>query len=111
MKLPNPNLIRREDVEYKLSNYSLNFEHETGKHKAYVFKSVLGITLENKDILVNAILDAAKICEASERGKKFGMRYNMVFEMRTDIGTAEILTAWIIDDGMDFPRLTTCYII
>ncbi|MBW4596036.1 MAG: hypothetical protein KME46_24830 [Brasilonema angustatum HA4187-MV1] len=44
MKLPNPEqaVIDRQ----KLSGYCLNPEHPEGRHKARLFKSVLGIGLD-----------------------------------------------------------------
>ena len=43
-KLPNS---ERAVVEIgKLRDYSLNQEHEVGKHKARVFKAALGITID-----------------------------------------------------------------
>ncbi len=43
MKIPNAEYAV-VDVE-KLRKYSLNTEHEIGKHKAHVFSAVLGETL------------------------------------------------------------------
>ena len=39
----------------KLLGYCLNSEHSKGKHKARVFKSVLGITADNVDELIRLI--------------------------------------------------------
>lgn len=33
----------------KLVGYALNPEHPVGKHKALIFKAILGITLEDAD--------------------------------------------------------------
>ncbi len=38
-----------------IENYCLNFNDQKGKNKATIFQSKLGITLENVDILKNAI--------------------------------------------------------
>ncbi len=49
MKLPNGE--NAEILMQKLISYCLNPEHSSGKHKARVFASVLGITAENAEIL------------------------------------------------------------
>jgi hypothetical protein len=48
MKLPNGENAQLGD---KLERYSLNLEHSAGGGKAILFRSRLGITLENKEIL------------------------------------------------------------
>jgi hypothetical protein len=42
---------------------------------------------------------------------QFGQRYAVEFPSRGPGGDCRILTAWIILDGEDFPRLTTCCIL
>jgi hypothetical protein len=111
MKLPNG---ERADLDLKLEDYSLNFLHSQGKHKARVFESVLGITLENgADLLRTALLDAAANSdEAVLRGDNgYGVVYNLRFQLETGKGRATIMSGWIVLHGEDFPRLTTCYII
>jgi hypothetical protein len=57
MKLPNGE--QAEISVQKLIGYCLNPEHPSGKHKARVFASILGITLENPDVLRELIQTAA----------------------------------------------------
>lgn len=110
MKLPNG---ARADLGMKLEEYSLNPNHRQGRHKARVFESVLGITLANSRVLRDAILvAAANSTEAESRGdNSFGRVFVLRFPLSTVQGTAQLLTAWIIRHGEDFPRLTTCYIV
>lgn len=110
MKLPNGS---RADLGSKLEDYSLNPLHREGQHKARVFASVLGITLANADALRNAVLAAANASDETEsRGDNgFGEVFVLRFPMRTEAGSAVVLTAWITRHGEDFPRLTTCYIL
>jgi hypothetical protein len=63
MKLPNG---ERADLGTKLEDYSLNPWHRDGRHKARVFASVLGITLENQQSLRDALLHAAATSDAAE---------------------------------------------
>ncbi|WP_442939170.1 DUF6883 domain-containing protein [Nostoc sp.] len=50
----------------KLIGYCLNPEHPSGKHKARVFASILGITLENAEVLRELIQTAAVAGRASQ---------------------------------------------
>jgi hypothetical protein len=57
MKLPNS---EKAVVELnKLRDYSLNPEHESGRHKATVFRAALGLTLVNADWLRVEVLRIA----------------------------------------------------
>jgi len=110
LKLPNGH---QADLGLKLEEYSLNLLHREGQHKARVFLSALGISLDNAHLLRDAILQAAHTSDEVEtRGDNgFGDIYVLRFLMQTDGGTALVLTAWIIRQDEDFPRLTTCYIL
>ncbi len=57
MKLPNGD--QGEIPLQKLTNYCFNPEHSTGKHKARVFQSALGITRDNPHVLRYLIQRAA----------------------------------------------------
>jgi hypothetical protein len=110
VKLPNG---ERVDLGSKLQDYSLNPLHRYGQHKARVFQSVLGLTLENSQTLRDALKQAAAGSEqAIHRGNNgFGEVYELRFRLTTAKGAATVLSAWIIRHGEDFPRLTTCFIV
>ena len=110
MKLPNG---ERADLGTKLEDYVLNQWHQEGRHKARVFDSALGITLANRTVLREAILDAAAHSdEVQKRGDNgHGETYVLRFPLQTAKGRAQLLTAWIVRHGEDIPRLTTCYIV
>lgn len=110
MKLPNGN---RADLGAKIKDYSLNPLHREGRHKARVFASTLGITLGNQEVLRVAVRRAAaESDEAEPRGDNgFGEVFVLRFSLATDVGTATVLTAWIVRKDEDFPRLSTCYIV
>ena len=42
----------------KLECYCLNSQHLQGKHKALLFERKLGITVDNKEVLEQALLNA-----------------------------------------------------
>lgn len=110
MKLPNGNraIVSIE----KLRNYCLNPMHRVGRHKAYVFKRVLGLTVVDAEKLRQKLVAIASTGEAT-RGRQdaYGERYVVDFELTTPHGTAVVRSTWIIRTGEDFPRLTSCYVL
>jgi hypothetical protein len=110
MRLPHAD---RAEVDLrKFSEYCLSPTHPVGKHKAAVFRAVLGLTAADADLLRAWVLQAAVSGEAVfERADEFGDRYRLDFEASTAAGRAAIRSAWIVRPDEDFPRLTTCYIL
>ncbi len=96
----------------KLTAYCLNPNHPYGGPKARVFRAFLGLTVEHADLLRDALLEAARTEEAEERREDaYGKRYEIRFVLRGPNGnTAEVTSAWIVDAGENFPRLTSAYI-
>jgi hypothetical protein len=78
-----------------------------------VFESVLGLTLTNAGALGVALKRAAASSEnvVPHGNNGFGDVYELRFSLTTARGTATVLSAWIIRNGEDFPRLTTCFIV
>jgi hypothetical protein len=110
MKLPNAENAF-VDIE-KLRGYCLNLSHPRGKHKARLFNSILGLTMEDAWILRNRLLDAAQNLDAVQGFEDcYGKRYIIDFIMITAVGQAKVRSTWIILRQEDFPRLTSCYII
>jgi hypothetical protein len=110
MKLPN---AERAVVGIaKLLDYSLNPQHEAGKHKARVFKSALGITMDEAEWLRERILAAVQTDEAVARSaSSFGVNFIVDILIEREGRKALVRTAWIIEHGVDFPRLTSCYVL
>jgi Domain of unknown function (DUF6883) len=96
----------------KLRDYSLNPQHEAGKHKARVFKSALGVTADDAGWLREEILSAVQAAEAAPRpDSPFGAHFVVDVLIEREGRTALVRTAWIVEFGTDFPRLTRCYVI
>jgi hypothetical protein len=107
MKLPNGDQAQIGD---KLERYVLNPQHPKGKDKATLFKNRLGITLENKEILENILLEVAINQEATVyKQDQYGTQYDIKFLMTTEVGTSLVISCWIIRTEEDFPRLTNAY--
>lgn len=106
-----PNADRAVIETHKLSGYVLNPAHPQGKHKARVFESVLGLTQADVEILRDALQVAVQSEEAVMIDKdRYGVRYQLDFEMTTQTGAAMIRSGWIIRADEDYPRFVTCYV-
>jgi hypothetical protein len=108
MKLPNGD--QAEIPMQKLIGYSLNPEHPSGKHKARVFASVLGITIENADTLRELIQTAAVEGEVVQQDTTpFGQLFKVDW---TVLGTQEVQlrTIWEITSTNPNPRLVSAFI-
>jgi hypothetical protein len=98
----------------KLRDYCLSDHHPRGRHKARVFRSRLGLTAGDADLLVRALLDAARVHQDDLRptvADDYGQRYVLDFEMTTAAGTATVRSAWIVLGSHDVLRFTSCYVL
>ena len=108
MKIPN---AERAVVDIrKLRDYCLSPEHETGKHKALLFKTALGITAEDATELREILLAIVQTHEAQAgRIDRYGQRYRIDFWLEWRERSALIRSGWIIEPDSGIPRLTSCY--
>lgn len=110
MNLPYGNQVDREQIIDKLTTYSLNFEHKDGQHKARLFRDKLGIILDNQEILVSALIEAAINEESvAQTTSEYGDKYVIDFNLTTEVGTSRIRSCWIVRIDETYPRLTTVY--
>ena len=110
MLVPNAELAVVE-IE-KLRDYSLNPEHEVGRHKAIVFASSLGFTQRDALRLRALLHDAIKIKDFRPgKPNKYGEVFIVDFEAASREKTALIRSIWMIDTGENNPRLVSCYVI
>ena len=110
MKLPNSEASIVE-IE-KLRDYCLSPEHPRGRHKARVFRSILGMTATHADELRAVLIDAALNENATiGTSDQYGTRYIIDFKLRQGERSAEIRSCWIVLRGETAPRFVTCYIL
>ncbi|MFN6483384.1 MULTISPECIES: DUF6883 domain-containing protein [unclassified Nostoc] len=110
MKLPNFELAFID--RNKLQNYSLNAQHNRGKHKARLFAAILDLGSNDAEILQMLIEDAIQNYEAiPSLLDEYGQRYIVDFPITRNQNTANIRTTWIVRPTEDFPRLVSCYIL
>lgn len=96
----------------KLRDYSLNPEHPVGKHKARVFRSALGFTIDDAERLRDTLIAAAHTLEAVETTpNEYGRRYAIDIPMIGLRGEVTVRATWIVRNTEDFPRLTSCYVL
>lgn len=106
-----PNADRAVVEISKLRDYSLNAEHEVGKHKARVFKAALGLTIKDAEWLQGTIVQAVREVEAHPgSASPFGSKFVVDVMVTHGLLSAFVRTTWIIEYGTDFPRLTSCYV-
>jgi hypothetical protein len=110
MLLPYGIQVDRQQIIDKLTTYSLNFEHKDGRHKARLFRAKLGIVIDNQEVLVLALIEAAQKNEiVYSQVSEYGDKYVIDFDLTTEVGTAKIRSCWIVRFGETYPRLTTVY--
>lgn len=99
------------DLE-KLTEYCLSPDHPRGKHKARVFESVCGFTVESAEMLRQQLLEAAALGNAVEVNSDiYGRRFVIEYTVAGPSGQGRIHTAWIIRRDEDFPRLVSAYVM
>jgi len=110
MKLPNSDKAIIEDE--KLVGYCLNPNHTDGQNKARVFKSALGLTIDDANELKNALFFAVQTYDAiPDQKNAYGQKYMIDFSLTRGSQTATIHSVWIVDNQQEIPRLITCYIL
>jgi hypothetical protein len=110
MKLPNGENAVVEIT--KLSDYCLSDAHPEGRHKARVFRAVLGIDASQGPMLRRRLLAAARDFDAVEgEADEFGHRYVIDFPVEHVGRRALVRSAWIVLTSENFPRLISCYVL
>jgi hypothetical protein len=60
--------------------------------------------------LKSSILDGLSSEANAKEETKYGKKYSVLVKICIFDKEANVLTAWIIDKGKDFPKLVSCYI-
>jgi len=108
-----PNSDRAVIAIEKLRDYALNEEHSKGKHKARVFRSMLGINRTHAGTLaelIRATLDTAPAEQGAtlEHGESWRTWHEIV---GLNAQSAIVTVGWILKPNTkQTPELVTCYI-
>ena len=108
-----PNYEKAVIPRSKLEDYALNPASTDGRHKARLFKSILGFEKFDWEKLAKAILDALPYYEAFPAGEgKWGKKYLVALAIVGLNGnTAIIETVWIVRAETDYPSFVTPRVI
>ena len=107
-----PNFENAFIDDRKLIDYCLSENHPTGKHKARVFMSALGFSLEHFQQLKEGIFDEISNKEAIQTEiNQYGVLYVVDVNIKNPPKEAMVRTSWIVRMDENFPRLTSCYVI
>jgi hypothetical protein len=107
-----PNADRAVVDLRKLRDYCLNMNHPRGRHKARLFRTILGFTTEDAERLRDLLLLRVRGCDATRmEADEHGVRYIADLELAVENHSALVRTAWIVRKDEDFPRLLTCYVL
>lgn len=108
-----PNLEHAVIPVVKLRDYALNMEHPEGRHKASVFKEVLGIERQHADVLAELLRSTLPSAPAqSGKGDQYGDHWTTYHRIIGLNGQPAIVTVgWIFkkEEGQA-PQLISCYI-
>jgi hypothetical protein len=108
-----PNYQKAVIPRSKLEDYALNPAHKDGRHKARLFKSILGFEKADCEKLEKIILDElpyyeALLVEEGQWGKKYLVSLPIV---GLNGNTAIVETIWIIRPKTDVPSFVTPRVI
>ena len=110
MKLPNGDRAIVDIV--KLRDYCLNPRHMYGRHKARVFRSMLGFDRSRAEELRHILMQVAASDDAQLGDEDdFGQRYVIDFPLDAAAGTATVRSCWIVLRDENVPRLTSCFVV
>ena len=76
-----------------------------------MFRAALGLTLNDAEWLRAEVIKIATECDAMIGGlSRFGLKYVIDAKLTFNERSAIVRTAWIIENGTEFPRLVSCYV-
>lgn len=104
-----PNYQNARIPRRKLEDYALNPAHTDGRHKARLFKSILGFERRDWELLANAFRDELPFHEAIlDREDAWGKYYLVSLPVKGPNGNAAfVTTVWIVSPGTDYPSFVT----
>ena len=86
--------------------------HPRGRHKARLFRELLGIGQSDAPWLRDILLDSVKHGEAFEMATDaYGSRWRVDVPMARQGKSVVVRTIWIVRTGEDVPRFVTCWVL
>ncbi len=108
-----PNADKATIPEGKVGKYLLDPLHKEGRHKARLFKGVLGFEQQDSSELERLILSELPFHAATRASEgKWGLKYEVTMPITGPNGeTANVLSVWIIRKETELPSLITARIV
>ncbi len=108
-----PNLEHAVIPVEKLRDYALNMEHPEGRHKATVFKEILGIERQHAEVLAELLRSTLPSAPAQRgKGDQYGdhwTTYHPIIGLNAQPGIVTV--GWILKKEQgQAPQLISCYI-
>ena len=107
-------VVKRVIINHrKLTDYALDPDNPTGRHKALIFERCLGFTRDNCGSLIQQIEALALDGEALlQRTDQYGRHYRVDLEVTGTGGQQAIVrTGWVVTPGSDEAQLVTSYVL
>jgi hypothetical protein len=96
----------------KIEDYCLSPSHPRGRHKARVFRNVLGIQRSDPPWLRDVLLEAARAGTASKIATdSWGIHWRLDVTLRRQGHSAVVRTIWIVRTGQTVPGFVTCWVL
>jgi hypothetical protein len=96
----------------KIEDYCLNPQHPRGRHKARLFRELLGVVRADAPWLRDALLDAVRNGEAIELAADgFGRRWRADMPVSRHGKSVVVRSVWMIRTGEVAPRFVTCWVL
>ncbi len=96
----------------KIEDYCLNPAHPRGRHKARVFREVLGIGRSDAQWLRGVLLEAARGEDAiALAGDAFGSNWRIDVPVTRHSRNVVVRSVWIVRTGEQMPRFVTCWVL
>jgi hypothetical protein len=96
----------------KIEDYCLSAGHPRGRHKARLFREVLGIDRSEAAWLRETLLEAIRSIEAVQLASDiYGSRWRVDVPVMRQGKSAVIRTVWIVRGGENAARFVTCWVL
>lgn len=96
----------------KIEDYCLNPEHPRGRHKARLFRELLGAARSDGRWLRDALLDGLQDNEAvAVATDAFGSRWRVDVPVSRHGRSVVVRTVWIVRTAENAPRFVTCWVL
>jgi len=96
----------------KIEDYCLDPWHPRGRHKARLFRELLGVTRKDAAWLRGVLLAGVQDAEAGEIAVDvFGRRWRVDVPISRQDMSVVVRTIWIVRTGEEVPRFVTCWVL